>query len=226
MDERFLRLAGSHDNIVTGFERVSMAVLQSNEDLRSVIGQKIPGLEEKVLDYVDDFASDYIAHSPFLVIATTDNEGNCDASPKGDAPGFVQVLDRKTIVIPDRPGNKLAYGHENILSSGKIGLLFFIPGTRETLRVNGTAQLDSSPELLAELAARGKDAVLAIRVTVEECFFHCGKALIRSNLWQTEKWESPYRVSFGEMYAKRKNVGPDVVKGVDDSIANDYKYNL
>ena len=138
----------------------------------------------------------------------------------------MQVLDPKTIVIPDRPGNKLAYGHENILSSGKIGLLFFIPGTRETLRVNGTAQLDSSAELREELAARGKDAVLAIRVTVDECFFHCGKAVIRSNLWQTEKWESPYRVSFGEMYAKRKNAGNDVIEAVDNSIANDYINNL
>ncbi len=203
-----------------------MSILKTNEDLRSVIGAKIPGLEDKVIDHIDEFAADYIAHSPFIVMATTDREGNCDASPKGDAPGFVQVLDPKTIVIPDRPGNKLAYGHENILSSGKIGLLFFIPGTRETLRVNGTAQLDSSAELREELAARGKDAVLAIRVTVEECFFHCGKAVIRSNLWQTEKWESPYRVSFGEMYAKRKNAGNDVIEAVDNSIANDYKNNL
>ncbi|MCY3858373.1 MAG: pyridoxamine 5'-phosphate oxidase family protein [Gammaproteobacteria bacterium] len=203
-----------------------MSILKTNEDLRSVIGAKIPGLEDKVIDHIDEFAADYIAHSPFIVMATTDCEGNCDASPKGDAPGFVQVLDPKTIVIPDRPGNKLAYGHENILSSGKIGLLFFIPGTRETLRVNGTAQLDSSAELREELAARGKDAVLAIRVTVEECFFHCGKAVIRSNLWQTEKWESPYRVSFGEMYAKRKNAGNDVIEAVDNSIANDYKNNL
>ena len=203
-----------------------MSLVQTNEDLRSVIGQKIPGLEEKVVDYIDEFASDYIAQSPFLVMATTDGEGNCDASPKGDAPGFVHILDPKTIVIPDRPGNKLAYGHENILSTGKVGLLFFIPGTRETLRVNGTAQLDSSQKLLEELAARGRDAVLAIRVTVEECFFHCGKALIRSNLWQTEKWQTPHRVSFGEMYARRKNVGSDMVKAVDDSIANDYKNNL
>lgn len=203
-----------------------MSILKTSEDLRSIIGSKLPGLEAKVIDYIDEFASNYIANSPFLVMATSDSEGNSDASPKGDAPGFVQVLDSKTIVIPDRPGNKLAYGHENILSNGKIGLLFFIPGTRETLRVNGTAQLDSSPELLGKLAARGKDAVLAIRVTVEECFFHCGKALIRSNLWQTDKWPTPHSVSFGEMYAKRKNAAIDVSKAIDNSIANDYKNNL
>ena len=203
-----------------------MSILKTSEDLRSVIGPKFPGLEDKVIDYIDEFAADYIANSPFLVMATADSEGKSDASPKGHAPGFVQVLDRKTLLIPDHPGNKLAYGHENILSSGKIGLLFFIPGTRETLRVNGNAQLDASPELLADLAARGKNAVLAIKVTVEECFFHCGKALIRSNLWRAEKWKTPHRVSFGEMYAKRKNMGSDVSKEVDNAIADDYEKNL
>ncbi len=203
-----------------------MSILETNEDLRSVIGPKFPRLEEKVIDYIDEFAADYIANSPFLVMATADREGRCDASPKGDEPGFVEVLDSKTLVIPDRPGNKLAYGHENILSNGKIGLLFCIPGTRETLRVNGSAQLDSTTELLEELSARGKNAVLAIRVSVEECFFHCGKAFIRSKLWQPKDWGTPHKVSFGEMYAMRKNQSKEVQEAFDKAIEADYEHNL
>ena len=203
-----------------------MSILETNEDLRSVIGPKFPGLEEKVIDYIDEFAADYINRSPFLVMATADQDGRCDASPKGDEPGFVQVLDSKTLVIPDRPGNKLAYGHNNILSNGKIGLLFCIPGTRETLRVNGSAQLDSTTELLEELSARGKNAVLAIRVSVEECFFHCGKAFIRSKLWQPDDWGTPHKVSFGEMYAKRKNQSKEVQETLDKAIEADYEHNL
>lgn len=122
-------------------------------------------------------------------MATSDRVGRCDASPKGDEPGFVQVLDSKTLLIPDRPGNKLANRHANILSNGKIGLLFFIPVTQETLRVSGSAQIDASADLLEELSARGRNAVLAIQVSVEECFFHCGKALIRSKLWHPEHRE-------------------------------------
>ena len=203
-----------------------MSVLNSNEDLREVIGEKFPGLEEKNIDHIDDFAREFIERSPFLVMSTSDKDGRCDASPKGDAPGFVEILDEKTVVIPDRPGNKLAYGHENILSNPHIGLLFCIPGTSETLRVNGRAELDSSPELLEKLAARGKPAVLAIRVTVQECFFHCGKAFIRSDLWKPEAWGTPHKVSFGAMYAARKNASADVEKAIDDSIAEDYKNNL
>ncbi len=203
-----------------------MSILETNEDLRSVIGPKFPGLEEKVIDYIDEFAADYINRSPFLVMATADQDGRCDASPKGDEPGFVHVLDSKTLVIPDRPGNKLAYGHNNILSNGKIGLLFCIPGTRETLRVNGSAELDSTTELLEELSARGKNAVLAIRVSVEECFFHCGKAFIRSKLWQPDDWGTPHKVSFGEMYAKRKNQSKEVQEAFDKAIEADYEHNL
>ena len=160
-----------------------MSIIRSEEALRSVIGEAPAGLQDKNIDHLDHFAMEFIAKSPFLILTTADTSGRCDASPKGDAPGFVHVLDEKTLVIPDRPGNRLAYGHLNILSNGQVGLLFILPGTSETLRVNGTAELDASPELLERLAARGKPAVLGIRVTVEECFFialkhsfarHCG----------------------------------------------------
>jgi len=143
-----------------------MSVIKTNEALRGVIGDKVDALEAKVTDHIDEFAREFIERSPFLILSTADADGNCDASPKGDAPGFVKILDKKTILIPDRPGNKLAYGHENVLSNPHVGLLFMIPGTTETLRVNGRAELDASDELRDQLAARNKPATLVLRVGV------------------------------------------------------------
>lgn len=204
-----------------------MSIINDNQGLRAVIGDEIPGLSEKNIDYIDEFAESFIQKSPFLIMSTADKQGNCDASPKGDAPGFVEVADHKTLLIPDRPGNKLAYGHQNILSNPNVGLLFCIPGTSETLRVNGSAELDASKELLQQLGARGKPATLAIRVTVRECFFHCGKAFIRSGLWKPDSWAKPaYKVSFGEMYASRKGGSKEVATMIDQSIEADYKDNL
>ncbi len=203
-----------------------MSEINSVEALRAVIGDKVGAIEDKNIDHLDDFATDFIAKSPFLILSTADDAGRCDASPKGDAPGFVEVVDSKTLLIPDRPGNKLAYGHENILKNPRVGLLFCLPGTNETLRINGTAQLSADPALLDKLAARRKPAVLVIRVSVEECFFHCGKAFIRSALWSPESWEPPHRVSFGAMFAARKNLDKEVERMIDDSIAADYEENL
>ena len=203
-----------------------MTKITTIEELRSIIGDEVPGLEDKNIDHLDEYAMAYIERSPFLILSTADENGRCDASPKGDAPGFVQVLDKNTLVIPDRPGNRLAYGHRNILANPRVGLIFCIPGTSETLRINGRAELDSTESQLNELAARGKPAVLAIRVTVEECFFHCGKAFIRSGLWKPKTWQEPHRVSFGEMYAARVNASAEVASSIDASIANDYETNL
>lgn len=204
-----------------------MTKISTVEELRALIGEEPPGLQEKNIDFLDQFAIDFIAESPFIVLSTSDANGRLDASPKGDDPGFVKVLDNKTIMVPDRPGNRLAYGHRNVIENPRVGLIFFIPKTSETLRINGTAELDASPELLEDLAARGKPAILGIKVHVEECFFHCGKAFIRSGLWQPEKWpEEKHKVSFGEMFAARKELGKDVVDMIDSAIEDDYKNNL
>jgi hypothetical protein len=138
----------------------------------------------------------------------------------------VLVEDDHTLVIPDRPGNKLAYGHQNILSNPRVGVLFMIPGTPETLRVNGTATLTADPALLERLATRGKPAVLAIRVHVEECFFHCAKAFIRSGLWKHEAWPERHKVSFGEMFAKQRGGDAESAKQLDAAIEADYRDNL
>ncbi|MBO6655812.1 MAG: pyridoxamine 5'-phosphate oxidase family protein [Pseudomonadales bacterium] len=204
-----------------------MTVINTYDALRKIIGDKVDALEAKVVDHVDEFAREFIEKAPFLILSTSDAEGNCDASPKGDAPGFVEIVDDKTILIPDRPGNKLAYGHENVLANPHVGLLFMIPGTTETLRINGRAELDASEPLREQLAARGKPATLVIRVTVDQCFFHCSKAFLRSGLWKPDTWaEKPHTVSFGTIYAKKANLPEEAGKALDDAIEADYRDNL
>jgi PPOX class probable FMN-dependent enzyme len=200
------------------------------EQLREVIGQPIEGLALKVGDVIDDHARTFLARAPFLVLSTSDPEGNVDASPKGDEPGFVVVEDEHTLLIPDRPGNKLAMGLQNILANPHVGVLFMIPGTNETLRINGRAELRRDPELLEQLAARGKPAVLAIRVHVDECFFHCAKAFIRSKLWKPDSWPEKQRISFGKMFAEKIGGDADTMASleatVDALVEEDYCNNL
>jgi hypothetical protein len=200
--------------------------ITTEAELRDAIGAEVPGLAEKNIDRLNDYARAFLAKSPFLILATADANGQIDASPKGDAAGFVLVVDDNTVVVPDRPGNKLAYGHLNILQNPSVGLLCMIPGTPETLRINGEATLTADPELLAQLAARGKPATLALRVSVREVFFHCAKAFIRSSLWQHEEWPERHKISFGEMFAKQRSESTDMARAIDEAVAEDYKHNL
>ncbi len=203
-----------------------MQVIQTEAQLRDVIGAEIPGLAEKNQPRLNQFAIDFVARSPFLVLSTADAEGRIDASPKGDGPGFVLVEDEKHLVIPDRPGNRLAYGHRNILANPRVGVLFLLPGTPETLRVNGRASLTAEPELLERLAARGKPAVLAIRVAVEEVFFHCAKAFLRGRVWKPETWGETHEVSFGKMFAATRKAPPETADAIDAMVEADYRDNL
>lgn len=151
--------------------------------LRTHFGPVSERARLKQLDRLDAHCRAFIARSPFLVLATADGEGNVDASPRGDAPGFVRVLDDHTLVIPDRPGNRRIDSFRNILAHPGVGLLFFLPGVDETLRVNGTGTLSTAPDLLTPLSAQGKTPATALVVHVTEAFYHCAKALIRSRLW-------------------------------------------
>jgi PPOX class probable FMN-dependent enzyme len=200
--------------------------IETVEQLREVIGEPSPVVAMKVDHRLDEFARAYIERSPFVIMATADAEGNQDVSPKGDAPGFVLIEDDATLVIPDRKGNQLVFGLQNLLQNPHIGLIFLIPGTGETLRINGTAALTRDPALLERLAARGKPAVLAIRVHVEECLFHCAKAFLRAQLWKPEAWGERHRVSLGAITSKRFGAGEDVARQVDELIADDYRNNL
>jgi PPOX class probable FMN-dependent enzyme len=193
--------------------------------LRAIVGEAGPAVEAKLGSTIDAHARAFIARSPFLVLSTSDRAGRQDVSPKGDDPGFVAVADERTLLVPDRTGNRLVFGLQNILENPHVGLLFLVPGTGETLRVNGTATLTREPAILERLTARGKPALLAIRVTVDECFFHCAKAFLRAKLWKPETW-TPLEVSFGKMLAPKMGGDEQVAQAIDQLIADDYRTNL
>ncbi|WP_326809217.1 MULTISPECIES: MSMEG_1061 family FMN-dependent PPOX-type flavoprotein [unclassified Streptomyces] len=155
----------------------------SPAEVHARLGEPEAMTKAKILDRVDDYSRLFIAHSPFLTLATMDAAGRADCSPRGDYPGFVKVLDDHTLAIPDRPGNKIADSFRNLAENDGIGLLFLIPGLRETLRINGRAYPTDEPDVLARMRTEAKEAVLALVVDVEEVYFHCGRALIRSRLW-------------------------------------------
>jgi len=161
--------------------------IENTERLRETYGPPSERSLKKQLSRFDKHCRDFIARSPFLVIASSDPSGRCDASPKGDAPGFVEVLDDATLLIPDRLGNNRVDTLGNLIARPGVGLIFFVPGLNETLRVNGRARITTDPSLLEPLAVNGKVPRSAIVVLAEEIYFHCGKALIRSDLWNPEK---------------------------------------
>jgi uncharacterized protein len=162
-------------------------IIEDSQQLRELYGAPSERSLKKQLSRFDKHCRAFIARSPFLVIASSDPSGRCDASPKGDAPGFVQVIDDETLLIPDRLGNNRVDTIGNLLTSPGVGLIFLVPGINETLRVNGRAQVTTDPVLLEPLAVNGKVPRSGILVSAEEIYFHCGKALIRSDLWNPEK---------------------------------------
>ena len=157
------------------------------ESLRSHFGTISEMAAHKVMPRLDQYSRGFIALSPFLVLATTDGGGGVDASPRGDAPGFVAMPDETTLIIPDRPGNRRVDSFSNVIRQPAVGLIFFVPGINETLRVNGTGRVVTDGELLTPLAAQGKVPATALSVAIGEVFFHCGKALIRSKLWDASR---------------------------------------
>jgi uncharacterized protein len=167
--------------------------ITTEAEMEALLGAPMEFVRMKVRDRLDDAMTTFIDHSPLAFISTIDEHGRVDVSPKGDPPGFVQVDDRGDLLIPERLGNRLTFGFRNILRNQEIGLLFVVPTERETLRVKGRAALHHDPDVLEGMAVGGKPALLYTRVRVQECFFHCGKALIRSKLWQPDTWGEPTR---------------------------------
>ena len=164
-------------------------LVTSVETLRDIVGGEPSEVaRRKELAALDPHARSFIAHSPFLLLGTSDAAGRCDVSPKGDAPGFVHVLDDHHLVIPDRPGNKRLDGMRNILANPHVGIIFLVPGNDFTLRVNGRAAITREPGLLGTLTAQGKSPLLAIGVEVEEVFLHCARSFRRGRLWDPAGW--------------------------------------
>jgi PPOX class probable FMN-dependent enzyme len=158
-------------------------VIRDESELRELLGEPTDVVRSKVSDRLNDLTRQFVERSPFVCLATSSPDGSCDVSPRGDPAGFVRILDESTLLLPDRPGNRLADSLRNILRNPQVGLLFVVPGVGDTLRVNGRAQLVTDPELLAPAAVEGRTPKLGILIEIDEAFTHCSKAFIRSGLW-------------------------------------------
>lgn len=162
-------------------------MIETESALRDVIGSPSELVAGKVADRLNDIFREYIERSPFVCLATASPEGGLDVSPRGDPAGFVRILDERTLLIPERPGNKIADTLTNVIATGRIALLFLVPGIGDSFRVNGRARITDDPELLEPSAIDGRTPKLGLVVTVEEAYTQCSKALIRSDLWNPEK---------------------------------------
>ncbi len=203
-------------------------VITAQEELRMLVGEPSELSLRKQQVALDAHCRAFIGLSPFVAIGTTDAlHGWCDVSPRGDAPGFVQVLDDKTLVIPERSGNRRVDTLRNILQTPAVGLLFMVPGVEETLRVNGRAWLVRDQALLERMTFQGKQPLLAIGVTLEECFLQCAKALKRSHLWNPEHWpERSALPSLAEMLLDQTKMPNTTLADLEASIMESYTKRL
>jgi PPOX class probable FMN-dependent enzyme len=168
--------------------RLTTATITTEAELRALIGEPLPVVESKIVDRLNSATRRFVEQSPFLCLATSGLDGTCDVSPRGDPPGFVRILDERTLLLPDRPGNRLADSLRNILVNPRIGILFVLPGLGDSFRVNGRATLTNDAALLAPSAIEGKPPKLGILVDIEEAYTQCPKAFIRSHLWDPARF--------------------------------------
>ncbi|MFI9405881.1 pyridoxamine 5'-phosphate oxidase family protein [Nocardia sp. NPDC052316] len=190
-----------------------MRAITDPAELRQLLGDVPPRAANKERVALHPRDRDWIAASPFLVMSTSDAAGNCDASPKGDPAGFVRVLDDRTLAIPERPGNRRADGYLNILSNPHVGLLFVIPGRSQTLRINGRAKLVGDAPYFDDMVVRGHRPILAVEVEIEQIFFHCAKAFLRSHLWEPEQWPADGLPSWAHLV---KEVQTDTTESIEE----------
>jgi len=179
-----------------------MQFLSSEEELRAFIGEPLPMVCAKVRSELNELTRQWVERSPFLCLATSDERGHCDVSPRGDPAGFVKVVDDRTLLIPERPGNRIVDSLRNILRNPQVGLLFLIPGVTDTFRVNGRARLTTDTEWMAQCEVEGKLPKLGIWVEIEEAYTQCSKAFLRSHLWDPSTFQDRSSLpSNGEMMA-------------------------
>ena len=190
-----------------------MAKIETPEQLAAIIPDPSPRAAAKVLDRLDEQALGFVRRSPFLLIGT-EGEAGIEISPKGDKAGFVEIVDDRTLLIPERPGNQLKFGLTNILANGRISLLFLCPPTSDTVRVTGHATLIDDPDICERHAMQGKPALLMMRVTIERAFFHCSRPILRAGLWNPETWGDPMKISYGKIYAAALG-NPDIIEMFD-----------
>ncbi len=177
----------------------STVEITTEEQLREVLGHPVPRVRDKVRTHLDQLDVEWLSHSPFCLVSTSSADGRCDVSPKGDPDGLALVLDERTVVVPERPGNRRGDGFVNVLSNPHVGLLFLVPGRSDTLRVNGRARIVRDAPFFDRLVVNDHRPILALVVDVEEVFYHCAKAFLRSKVWQPESWRPTALASRAEI---------------------------
>lgn len=200
--------------------------VRTEAELREIVTEPAPPIWEKDIGRIDPHARTIIAHSPLVLLATANDDGTCDVSPRGDPPGSVLVLDEHRLVLADRPGNHRLDSYRNVLRNPHVGLLFIVPGMTETLRVNGRATVVSDAPFFDDLVVKGRRPRLALLVEVEELFMHCGKAFLRSALWKPETW--PDRASLptlGRIIKDQMALTGVTAEQLDEGLAEDAQTN-
>lgn len=203
-----------------------MARITTQEELRRVIAEPRPATRAKILDALDEQSIEFLKRCPFALVSTASADGTIEVSPKGDEPGFIRIEDPRTLLIPERVGNNLAFGLNNIIATGKIGIIALVPATGETLRISGTAEIHDDADLVASLSSLGKPALLATRVRIQHCYFHCARSIVRAKLWNPEAWPAPGRISFGRIIAPRIGEGETVAAQIDANVEGAYTTRL
>ena len=203
-----------------------MPLIDDPARLRELIGSPNQAVALKLRDHLNARAIGFIARSPLAFLSTADAQGHPTVSPKGDGPGFVRVADARTLLIPERKGNKLIVSLQNILANPWIGLIFLAPPTGETLRVHGRAELTDDADLCASFTERERPALLVMRVRVTEAYFHCAKAFLRSAVWDPATWPAAMPVSFGAEIAESGGLTTAEVPDFDRAVAERYRTDL
>jgi PPOX class probable FMN-dependent enzyme len=201
-------------------------VLNSTAEIKAILGPDFDNQTNKIIDHVDAHCRAWIERSPLLTVSSCNAAGHVDISPKGDPPGFVKVLDRKTLAIPVRIGNHRGDTFINVLENPHVGLMFTVPKRREVVRVSGTAQVIADPDILAQMEVNRHRPDLALLVRVEEAFFHCGKSMIRSRVWQPDEWGSIEDLPTYAQALKDHGDRPDPLSELAHKMARDETHRL
>lgn len=203
-----------------------MDTIDTLEGIRAAVGTPGAHAAAKIGTSLHAGMADFIAKARMAFIASVGADGFPTVSPRGDAAGFIRVQDERTLLIPERKGNKLAFTLQNILLNNKISLIVVVPNTTETLRIAGVARLVNDPALNVAMASATQHALLAIEVKVEQCYFHCAKAFLRSEMWRHEGWDQPLNVSLGAEIARQLNGPAGLADELDAGIRQRYQTDL
>jgi PPOX class probable FMN-dependent enzyme len=203
-----------------------MIEVENEDQLLDIIGSPNPMASKKIYSFLNPRMIDFIKKSPILMLSTVDELGFPTISPKGDKAGFVKVDNQGKILIPELRGNKLAFSLNNILQRPQVALYFLVPGSMETLRIHGECRLVTGEMICKKLASESHNALLVLEVTVINAYFHCAKALLRSQLWESNTWPDPIKISFGKEIAENSGADEQFIVQVDGVVSSHDKSDL